>query len=322
MVAVTDASFEPCFFLLGYGRSGTTLFRRMLSAHPELFVPPENDVFQWVPPRVRTTIRTEPQLRRLVAEMPGYYSRIYDLDQFVDRAVQVLPLTTADLIAVLQGCALIAGGKPQAVWGHKAPSEWPFVQTWRRWFPQSRFIHVVRHPQDSTASMVQYQLQRYPTTPLVALWQWRRAFRSIQQHGAALGPSRFHTVRYEDLVSEPDRVLGETCRFLEVDVRAVPRMIDFLSDPSAAHVDEGEHMERTNTGLTQERIGRAGGDYSDGQMAMADYLCGRELAMMGYEQRASMALSRSRALKLEAEVRLLDAAWAGLRASRRARGQL
>ena len=41
---------DPCLFVLGYGRSGTTLFRRMLSAHPQVFVTPENDIFQRLPP--------------------------------------------------------------------------------------------------------------------------------------------------------------------------------------------------------------------------------------------------------------------------------
>lgn len=35
------ASFSPAPFIVGVGRSGTTLLRLMLDAHPEMCIPPE-----------------------------------------------------------------------------------------------------------------------------------------------------------------------------------------------------------------------------------------------------------------------------------------
>lgn len=313
---------DPCFFVLGYGRSGTTLFRRMLSAHPKLFVTPENDVFQRLPPVIGKGVSDATALARAIAAFPPYYGRIYDVERFRAEAKMRLPMTPPEFFVTLIGTARIAEGKQDPLWGHKMPSEWPYIGTWRRWFPNARYLHLVRHPHDSTASMVEYQLQRYPTTPLVGIWQWRRAFRTIRRHGAELGPERYLMLRYEELVARPEEVLGAACRFLGVSEDAVPAMIDYKSDPSAAYGDEGVHMARTDTALTSERIGRASGDYSDAEAAMLDHACRRELAELGYAPRAKQPAGPGRRAVLEAACAGLDLAWDALRVSRRARGQL
>ena len=194
---------DPCFFILGYGRSGTTLFRRMLSAHPELFVPPENDAFQRLPPVIGKGVPDAAGIERLVDTFPRYYGRVYDVERFRELAAARLPLAPPEVFALLMGSARIGESKPGAIWGHKMPSEWPYIGTWRRWFPQARFLHLVRNPHDATASMVQYQLQRYPTTPVVGAWQWRRAFRAIRRHGHELGPGRYLMLHYEDSRRSP-----------------------------------------------------------------------------------------------------------------------
>jgi hypothetical protein len=313
----------PCFFVLGYGRSGTTLFRRMLSAHPQLFVPPENDAFQRLPPVIGTGVKEAAALDRAIAAFPPFYDRVYDVARFRALAAARLPLDPAGFFATLLGTARIGEGKGAgAIWGHKMPSEWPYVGTWRRWYPGARFIHMVRHPHDATASMVEYQLQRYPTTPLIGIWQWRKAFRAIAAHGADLGPGRYLRLCYEDLVADPMPVLAAACRFLGVDAAEVPAMIAYKDDASAAHTDRGQHMKRTSQELTADRIGRAGGDYTPGQTAMLDHVCREEMATLGYTPRGEYSLGPARAAAVDAACAGLDAAWAALRASRRARRQL
>lgn len=315
---------SPCFFVLGYGRSGTTLLRRMLSAHPRLFVPPENDIFQRLPPVIgRGGVRDEAALSRVIKAFPPYYARIYDIERFRHEVTRRLPMPPEALFTALIGCARIADGKPRdALWGHKMPSEWPYIGQWRRWYPEARFLHLVRQPHDATASMVQYQLQRYPTGALVGAWQWRKAFRAIRRHGRELAPNRYLMLRYEDLVANPETVLGQVCRFLGVEETALARMINYKNDPSGIHTDEGEHMQRTQGALTAERIGRSENYYNNNQAAMLDYLCRNELTELGYEPRTGRPLSRPHRLAADLACGSLDLAWQGLRGGRRLQGQL
>jgi hypothetical protein len=45
---VPHPAFSPVPFVVGVPRSGTTLLRLMLDAHPELAIPPETGFFPWI----------------------------------------------------------------------------------------------------------------------------------------------------------------------------------------------------------------------------------------------------------------------------------
>jgi hypothetical protein len=317
---MSSQSPAPCFFVVGYGRSGTTLLRRMLSAHPRLFVPPENDLFQRIPAKTRRGVRTPAELAELIADFPVWYSRVYDLERFAAQARAGLPMNTPGICELLIRSARIAEGKTDPVWGHKMPSEWVYIPTWRQWFPQAKYVHVVRDPHDAVASMVEHQLQRYPTAPLVGAWQWSRAFRAIRAHGRELGPGAYHLLRYEDLVVDPVATLAALCGFLDVSSEAVPAMIDYRSDPSSSYVDEGGHMVRTDSPLTTRRIGSR--QQTQRHASMIDHVCRDAMEEMGYESRSATQAAPGRRAAYDASCVALDGAWAGLRASRRLRGQL
>jgi len=310
------------FFILGYGRSGTTLFRRMLSAHPRLFVAPEADIFQRLPPHMPQTITSAKEVDAILAKAPPYYARVYDLEGAAVSAKQALPISRPAFFALLIRHARIAEGKADPLWGHKMPSEWPYIDLWRRWYPQARFIHIVRHPQDAISSMVQYQLQRYRTTAVVGAWQWQKSFAEIRRQAKLLGAERYRMVRYETLVADPEAVLGEACDFLGVDKSFVPGMIDYKSDPSAAHVDGGEHMQQTHGALTTSRVGRSAETFSVRQMAFIDHICRRCMKELEYGPRSDHRLSLLEKAGLETASLGMDVAWAGIRAKRRMGGQL
>jgi hypothetical protein len=313
---------KPCFFILGYGRSGTTLLRRMLSAHPQLFVAPESDIFQRFPQAMKGEIASISDIENILSRARPYYKDVYDFSEFKSAALAELPLSPADFFYLLINSARIGSNKPEAIWGHKMPSEWPYLPTWRTWFPNARFLHIVRHPQDAIASMVQYQLQRYPTTALVGAWQWRKTFEFLRSHGQSMGPNKYMLTKYEALVSGPEAVLNDACSFLGVNASYVGKMIDYKSDASAAHVDDGEHMQQTHKALTTERVGRSNATFTQKQMAVIDYILQHQMSALGYEPRSSLRLSPWKKAWIDLACRALDVGWFAVRATRRAKGQL
>jgi hypothetical protein len=148
-------------------------------------------------------VKTEADLEKIFDGLPPYYDDIYDMVRLKAAASRRLPLPLPELFVLFFDHARIGFEKADAIWGHKMPSEWPFIPTWQRWFPASKFIHMVRNPLSATASMTKHQLQRYPTTPLIAGWQCRKMHHAITQHGKRVGPDRYLQVRYEDLVRDP-----------------------------------------------------------------------------------------------------------------------
>lgn len=79
-------------------------------------------------------------------------------------------------------------------------------------YPEARFIHIVRDGRDVASSFLRLTWDNSDIIEL-AEW-WRDHVRPAGMVGAVLGPARYHVVRYEDLVSEPEVVLTGICKFL------------------------------------------------------------------------------------------------------------
>jgi sulfotransferase family protein len=79
-------------------------------------------------------------------------------------------------------------------------------------FPNSYFVAMLRHPIPNTLATLKWDPQ---TPPHRIAAHWLRAhelFASDVQH-----VRRLHVLRYEDLVDDPDTVLGRVFEFLELD---------------------------------------------------------------------------------------------------------
>jgi hypothetical protein len=152
-------------------------------------------------------------------------------------------------------------------------------------FPDARFIHIIRDPRDTVASLMfrnrgerwghleipgwQELLRRYPTENHIrCAHQWLAAVATARADARGLGPGRCLEVRYEDLVRDPAGVVGATLTFLglEPDPRVdafLPRIQDATAGSYHAkrqvrhYVDDhsrrvGRHMENLSAAQIQE----------------------------------------------------------------------
>jgi hypothetical protein len=322
-----SAAAEDPFFIVGYVRSGTTLFRRMLNAHPELFVPPEADGFQRLPPVLGEAMRDARDLDRALDGFPSYYAQTFDLERFRALALESLPLDTPEVVALLNRCARTAAEKPRARWGHKEPHEWPFVYRWRRWYPNSQFLHIVRRPHDVVGSVRHYtaqnvRLHRIRPSAAMSAWHWRTAFRSVRREGRTLGPERYLPLTYEGLVAAPAETLSGICRFLGVSAEAVPAMLRHHEAPGADAAEAGAHMAMASRPVSSEGGGRGEARLSARELAAIDHICRAEIAELGYESSGAPAIPTLRALGLDMLCLALAIAWGLVRLRRRLAGRL
>jgi hypothetical protein len=312
------------FFVVGYVRSGTTLFRRMLDMHPNLYVLREMDEFQRIPKMVGAGLKDEAALQAFVEGLPRYYkNRNYDVDRFIELATPRLPLAAPELIRVLKSSARVAADKPGARWGHKEPHEWPFVYRLRDWYPDGQFLHIIRRPHDVAASVANYSeitLHSVRTTPVISAWHWRKSCRSVRTQGERLGPQRYLLLRYEDLVDDPRAKLREVVDFLGESQDGLPQMLEFYRQPLVGH--QGAHMDRARQPVAKDEKSRGERSLSEATRRDIDWICRREMSALGYVPLAEGKAGPLRRLTLGAMCLAYDVAWAGLRATRRLRGQL
>jgi hypothetical protein len=208
-------SAEPDpLFVLCMGRSGSTLLRFLLDAHPDLACPPETNlsaVFEklavvWsliegaplsaerggAPPQVPDAAIAG--IRRMLDEMTGSYLARRGKKQFCDKSLGTA--RSADMLV--------------------------------RIYPGVKFLCLYRHPMDVIRSgldacpwgLTGYGFEQYiggsPGNMVLALAQYwldnAMLLLSVEQRY----PDRCHRVRYEDLVDNPEQVTQEIYRFIGV----------------------------------------------------------------------------------------------------------
>ena len=217
----------PPVFVVGCGRSGTTLLRLMLDAHSELAIPGETHflITLWQDRR-----RFESPNGRLDAEalvrsaMSSHQFRYWDVPEgTVLRRVDALPSDAgfADAIGALY--MAYADEHRKRRWGDKTPQYVRSIPTLARVFDGSRFVHVIRDGRDVALSYL--SLRWGPPNVWRAARVWRDDVTAGRRAGEALGPARYLEVRYERLVAEPAATLREVCAFLGLTFE--PGMLDY-----------------------------------------------------------------------------------------------
>ncbi|WP_075222183.1 sulfotransferase family protein [Acuticoccus yangtzensis] len=315
-------------FVAGYVRSGTTLLRRMLNAHSNLFVPPESDMFGRIWPQLPPTVSDPAAVDAVIDSLPDYYGRLFDLAALKALVRARVPFRRPDFFGLVHACAVDAQGKAGARWGHKKPQEWPLVPMWLHAFPKGQVVHILRNPHDVIASVGYWNergtgLHSVRTSPQMSAWHWRKSFRTVNAAGAEAGPSRYYLLRYVDLVADAPGELSALCAFLGLDESEVDAMVNWHTKDVRDEVrDTGAHMEKTFKPISADSIGRAKSELDPGLLADIDYICAREMDALGYAPAAPARVSASRALYLDAFCSAMEAAYSGRRTLKDIRARL
>lgn len=273
-------------FIVGANRSGTTLLRLILNAHPRIAIPDELIYFESRLAGVPIEEWRTPDLS------PDAYEDF--VDHFLETCCQPLDeLEPSALRAdILDGphtlrrpyrCALEAWArhhdKPQ--WGEKTPGNLFYVDILLEMFPAAQFIYLVRDPRAGVASM--QRVEFFPDDVVFNALSRRKHDTDgralLTEHVPA--PQRT-TVRYEDLVRRPEATTRSICEFLEEEY--TPEMLRFHLDADDYMKDEAE--ERYNSTATQpitdDRVDAWTDRLTDDQVAVVEWICRDIMQDFGY----------------------------------------
>lgn len=201
-------------FIVGVGRSGTTLVRAILDTHPDIAIPGES-LFIPVMVKKRTTYEVASGFRvdrflEYLARHPRV--RRWGLPQ--DRVGRSLrldpPMTLAE--AIRRVCALFAEARGKARYGDKTPAYVHHISSLARLFPEATFVHLVRDGRDVALSRLDHPTMSASLSDLAVLW--KRGVEKGRRAGRRLGPERYLEMRYEDLVKDPEKTARSLCDFI------------------------------------------------------------------------------------------------------------
>jgi len=206
----------PAPFVVGATRSGTTLLRLMLDAHPGVAIPSETHFIpELISAREKHGASPEQMLELLTShrrwgdftiepeELAARWAALNQSDELTGPA------------AVRAFFALYADkqGNPGARWGDKTPGYIKNMREIQAYLPEARFIHLIRDGRDVALSVLKQDWG--PQTVEAAAEKWRSRVLRGRAQQPYLG--FYMEVKFEDLVLHTERELRRICEFIELD---------------------------------------------------------------------------------------------------------
>ncbi len=222
-------------FLVGCQRSGTTMLRLVLDSHSRISCGPET--------------RFLPDLRRIVDERrdwPRLARFGFPREDWLRRIREFFGGVHADY----------AAGRGKVRWADKTPLYALSVDFVTEVFPDAQIVHVIRDGRDVVVS----HRKRFGYWSAVkCVVKWPRYIRTTRAFAARLPPQRYHELRYEDAVGDPDSALRALFEFLgEPWEDGVLRYADRPHDVAAKYTVEADRRRAaagTDAAIYASRVG-------------------------------------------------------------------
>lgn len=187
-------------FIGGASRSGTSLLTSLLSAHPQIHIGPETGIFEGN--------RDCDHLSR-ITELPIEWLRC----QLIKCSCQA---ELMEQVLIRQASNV---GKNR--WGEKTPGNVRHLQRIFQWFPEARFIHIIRDGRDVACSLRTHPEYvwvngKYVRSGVLNPWpecvaEWAG---DIRAGIAWRSDARYFEIFYEELVSFPQRTMMRLLEWL------------------------------------------------------------------------------------------------------------
>jgi hypothetical protein len=217
----------PAPFVVGANRSGTTLLRMMLDAHPELTIPPET---HFVPDVIRTCDdgATADEVVEVMTSHREWGDFGLGADEISERLRALDPLTAGEALRAFYGLYADRAGKPR--WGEKTPGYATNMVEIQRALPEAYFVHLIRDGRDVALSAM--DRAKKPLTAGQVAKRWQRRITKARKQSRKV--NHYLEARYEDLVLDTEPALRRITDFLELEWD--PGMLDY-------HERAGERLE-------------------------------------------------------------------------------
>lgn len=208
------------FFIVGRGRSGTSLLVTMLNQHPLIAIPPEAMFIMilynkfakyrvmnkktilsffdklWIEKCMNRWKLNREELKKDLVEMSGHASY-------------------ADVCRLVYYHYGKTHDKPEyMIMGDKNPHHTYFAREINELFPDAKFVFVTRDYRDNILSYKNVSFDLNMTTLLAYRWRY---YNDTVLKLKNKYPEKFITIQYEQLLTDPVKHLTAICNFLDID---------------------------------------------------------------------------------------------------------
>ncbi len=277
------------FFIIGRSRSGTTLLRSMLDMHPNISIPNECTFILQLSKRYKDVKNWSPEvIERFIKDLKKtwlFENLKPDIENFRTKHFSLNPeLTYQEICKQVLLSTPLALSKPDLLYvGDKNPSYSLNLKYLHQIFGiPCKYIYINRDYRDQFVSLKNAGIE-IPNI-VVSAKRWVTAFQSFIRISESNSQNHI-IIRYEDLVSEPEKKLAEICSFLNIPYHS--QMLEFyhtetlrksFSDDSLY----GIHKSIKNP-VTRDKIGSWKNHLSIRQLRILDKISGKYEEQSGYK---------------------------------------
>lgn len=225
---------SPAPFIVGVPRSGTTLLRFMLDAHPDVAIPQETHFlpllfpthlgqkafherfvfprwadYTWAKPYLSGAANRE-AVHAIIVNSTFWCDFGLSAGELMEHMWAIDPFRVTDGVRCFY--SLYAQKRGKCRWGDKTPIYGAFMAAIESLLPEAHFIHIVRDPRDVVLS--HKGRKRWSSGRDIA-WVanfWKDLVGEIRAQSNSV--QHFMEIRYEDLLRETRSVLSRVCQFV------------------------------------------------------------------------------------------------------------
>lgn len=217
------------FFIIGNPRSGTTLLRLMLNKHQNISVPPEAGFLVWLYERYSDFTFNKKSVDDFVQELSNttkiehWNLDFFELNKFILSEKPDNFSTLMDNVYFFYVKNNL--NKDAFLYGDKNNFYLHKIDLLSSIYKNAKFIHIIRDGRSVAVSYKELKKKviqdkyapNLPDNINNIAQEWISNINKINNSFEKLNSSLVYTVRFEDLVLEPEKTLMKICLFLNID---------------------------------------------------------------------------------------------------------
>lgn len=280
-------------FVVGVSRSGTTLLRLMLDAHPEMGIPHET---HFLPAMIAASPATPAEFIASLMAAQTWPDFHLDAPALLQRVSEIQPFSLGAAVELFYASYAEARGKPR--WGDKTPPYILHIETISRLLPRARFIHIIRDVRDVALSLSDKWFGPGPDVALAAAF-WRDRIVSAREQASRIPKDCYLELRYEDLITAPEKELRRIAGFIDLPFHSamlnyhqqaeerLAEMADWRDQAGRVTIKRNQRLDihrNTLRAPDMEQIGKWRSHYTVAEVKQFSEIAGPLMAQLGYER--------------------------------------
>jgi hypothetical protein len=290
MLTIDEIESLPFLFIVGRGRSGTTLLQTILDANPNVILPSESRIIIFLKKKYFPVKNWTPKLiDKFIADLykEKEFSRSWNINkEKLRHTILSFPLNKLSfkILCKIIYLSYLSPFKKTTILliGDKKPMYSLFLKDMIEVFPDAKFIHLIRDYRDNIVS----NRKSFTHKNVAHLAYGWKSFNTAIDKEKHKNEANFYTLKYEDLASFPEKYIVEICNFLNIPFYR--EMLDFHKKVNDVYNDsKPEAIARLHSNMLNPvnttQINKWKKELTINEIELADFIAGNYAKKYGYQ---------------------------------------